>query len=271
MSLARIHKERILASLTVASAPEGGSDAAPAGEPLPPAGAAYATPQERAAAEMSLRLTHDRRRLKEIRSIDRKIEAKREMLPAYKAWIEGLLAADAGVGDGPSAAVLPTCMIWLIDVGDFEKALDLAEFVLLHDVPMPSHYERDAATAIIEEIAEAALKIQNAKEIFPLEILLRVAELTDHLDIHDEPRAKLMKALGIAMLDQAEYLPADDSREALETTLATLRAAQKLNDRVGVKDRIKRADKLLAAVIAAEAPPVTTDTTTAAAENSSSA
>ena len=154
MSLARRHRDRILAAKTVASAPAGGADATPAAVILPAAGVANGSPAQQAAAQVALRLTHDLRTLKEIRSIDRKIEAKRQMLPEYRPWVQGILAADTGVGTGLAAEVVPTCMVWLIDVGDYDNALSLAEFVLRHKVPMPSRYQRDAATIIVEEIAE---------------------------------------------------------------------------------------------------------------------
>ncbi|EIZ77757.1 phage P2 small terminase subunit gpM-like protein [Novosphingobium sp. Rr 2-17] len=207
-----------------------------------------ASPADRVAAQIVLRLTHDLRRLKEIRQRDRKVAAKREMLPEYAAWIEGLLAADAGVGTGIAAEVLPTYMVWLIDVGCYAEALDLVPFVLRHDVAMPARYQRDAPTVIMEEIADAALATQNAGNAFPLDILEHVDELTIGLDIHDEVRAKLLKAIGIEQLRAAEDLPADQAKASLEATLATLRTAQGHNDRIGVRDRIKRAEKLLAAV-----------------------
>jgi hypothetical protein len=231
---AMIYRERAAATI-VASAPEQATSA-----------------EDRVAAQIVLRLTHDLRRLKEIRSIDKKIEVKREMLPEYKAWIEGVIAADAGVGDGIQAEVLPTVMVWLIDTGDYAGALDLVPFVLRHNVPMPSRYQRDAATIVVEEIADAALRAQNAGDAFPIDVLLQVEELTADLDLHDEVRAKLLKAIGVEQLRAAEELPAGDCKAALEATLTMLRNAQRLNDRVGVKDRIKRADKLLAAAIAAE-------------------
>jgi hypothetical protein len=199
-----------------------------------------------------LRLTHDLRRLKEIRSIGKKIEAKREMLPEYKAWVEGLVSADAGVGTGIAAEVLPTYMVWLIDTGAYGEALNLVPFVLRHDVAMPARYQRDAATIVVEEIADAAAKAQNAGDPFDLDVLELVDELTADIDIHDEVRAKLLKAIGVEQLRAAEDLPADESRASLTATLETLRAAQRLNDRVGVKDRIKRADKLLRTVAAAQ-------------------
>ncbi|WP_264606407.1 phage terminase small subunit [Sphingobium sp. B2D3C] len=201
-----------------------------------------------------MRLTHDLRRLHEIKGVDLKIAAKREMLPEYADWVKGLLDVDAGVGTGVSAEVLPTVMVWLIDVGAFDGALELVPFVLRHNVQMPARYNRDAATIVVEEIAEAALKAHNAGAHFDLGVLLRVAELTDAIDMHDQARAKLRKATGAQQLFIAEDMEANaESRAMLEAALASLKAAQALNDRIGVKDKIKRAEKMLAAQDAAAA------------------
>ncbi len=256
MSLAQRKRDRILAAQTInaVTATVSGADHVPAAARSSAAGTTNASPADRAAAQIALRLTHDLRRLKEIRSIDRKIAAKREMLPEYKAWVEGILAADVGVGTGVGAEVLPTYMVWLIDVGSYGEALDLVPFVFRHDVQMPSRYQRDAATIVVEEIAEAAAKAQNAGTAFDLDVLLQVEELTADHDLHDEVRAKLLKAIGIEQLRIAEGMVAADSAGGLEATLVTLREAQRLNDRIGVKDRIKRADKLLTAVNKAAEP-----------------
>lgn len=258
MSLARLKRDRVLAAqtITAATAPVTGAVASPAAA-LPSAAGGKGTPADRAAAEIALRLTHDLRRLKEIKSIDRKIEAKRQMLPQYKAWIMGVLSADAGVGTGISADVVPTCMVWSIDVGAYDDALAIGEFLLRHHVAMPKRYERDVATILVEEIADAALKVQNTGKAFPLSVIDTADNLTNGLDIHDQVRAKLLKAIGIEQLRKAEDIPAESSQVPLESALINLREAQRLFDRIGVKDRVKRAEKLLAAVSAA-AP--TTDT-----------
>lgn len=253
MSLARRHRDRILAAQTVASAPDGGVAAAPVAAPLPAAGAAKAAQADIAARQIGLRMTHDLRRLKEIRSIDAKVAAKREMLPEYRAWVMGILSADAGVGTGLAAEVVPTCMVWLIDVGAYDDAISLAEFLLRHKVAMPSRYQRDAATILIEEIADAAIKAQGANESFSLATLEDVADLTGHLDIHDQVRAKLMKAIGVEMLDRGADMAAEDGQPMLQQALAALTEAQRLHDRIGVKDKIKRVNKLLASI------PVTPD------------
>ncbi|MFA6125087.1 phage terminase small subunit [Sphingomonas sp.] len=243
MSLARQHRDRTLAAKSaVHSAMEGGL-AGPVADLAP-------TAADTAHAQISMRLTHDLRRLKEIQSIERKIEAKREMLPHYRPWIEGLLAASEATGEGVQDEVLPTIMIWLIDVGDFEAALLLADYVLRHNVALPARYARSAPALIAEDIAAAALKAQMANESFDVEILYRVEELTADHDMHDEIRAKLQKAIGFELADHAEAFAEngpDRSKmvDLAEQALVHLRRAQQLHDRAGAKDKIKRLEKLL--------------------------
>lgn len=242
MSLARRHRERILAEQS-ALASMGDVNAAtgsPVAAPLP-VDRAVAT----AAAQIGARLRHDLQRLKEIRSIDRKIAAKREMLPEYADWVAGLLSGAQAAGAGVSGDVLPTVMVWRIDVGDFAGAMPLIEHVLAHKVAMPQRYARDAATLVVEEIAEAAIKAQAADKPFDLAILEQVEALTAHDDMHDEVRAKLLKAIGFELNRGVDG--AEPGVNASTTALDYLRRAQALHDRVGVKTTIKAVEKRLAA------------------------
>ena len=88
MSLARKHRERTLAAQTAVISDTGGGIAAPIAGVVPSAA-------NTAHAQILMRLSHDLRRWKEIASIERKVDAKREMLPTYFPWIEGLLQAPA--------------------------------------------------------------------------------------------------------------------------------------------------------------------------------
>jgi hypothetical protein len=92
---------------------------------------------------------------------------------------------------------------------------------------------------------------QNAGQRFEQAVLDTADALTSGLDIHDQVRAKLLKAIGIEQLRTAEDMPVEDSAIVLRSALVHLREAQRLHDRIGVKDRVKRAEKLLAAVEAA--------------------
>lgn len=243
MSLARRNRERILAQQQSASAP------ANMGSGLTTIAQAASSAAERAAAQMQLRLTHDLRRLKEIQSIAAKIAAKREMIGEYAAWVGGLLELGQRESVGVAEDVLPTIMVWAIDTADWSYALRLAEHVLRHEIPLPARYQRAAPALLVEEVAEAALKLQAKGEAFPLDVLEQVEALTVDADMHDEIRAKLMKATGteLARLADATKHGIPAFVAAAERALVPLRRAQDLHGRVGAKMTIQRLQKAIAA------------------------
>ena len=246
MSLALRIQARVLAAQSAIVAHDGDNATAgsPAVAPLPVDRAAAT-----AAAQIGARLRHDLQRLKEIRSIALKIAAKREMLPEYADWVAGLLSGAQAAGAGVSGDVLPTVMVWHIDVGNYAAAMPLIEHVLAHKVAMPQRYARDAATLVVEEIADAAIKAQAADQPFDLAILEQVEALTADDDMHDEVRAKLLKAIGFE-LDRTAQTASDagaDATPLFVRSLAAMKAAQGLHDRVGVKTTIKAVEKRLAA------------------------
>jgi hypothetical protein len=258
MSFAR-RQEQILA-MKAASAPASGGGHTrtaaadrQAAAPAPPQPAGN-TPAARAAATIAMRLRHDIQRLRQIKSVDRKVAAKRDMLPEYRAWCDGLLdAGRAATGSTlePTGAddVLPTIMVWHLDIGDWWRALDLAGFALRFAIPMPSRYERDAATLVLELIADAALKVQARSDVFPLDVLEAVEALTDGIDMHDQPRAKLLKAIGAELVRAAGMSTGDAIVPTIDRAAAVLTKAQDLHDRVGVKTMLRGLDRARAAAI----------------------
>ncbi|HHH9271100.1 TPA: phage terminase small subunit, partial [Pseudomonas aeruginosa] len=142
-------------------------------------------------------LYQDRSRLKNIQSGEGKAALKVELLPAYQPYISGVLQAGKGAQD----EVVTTVMLWRIDAGDYAGALDIADYVLAHDLIMPDRFARTAGCVIAEEIAEAALKAQKTGGSFDLATLHRTLLLTDQADMPDEARAKLYLAAGHATLE----------------------------------------------------------------------
>lgn len=181
-------------------------------------------------ALMLAKLATDRRRLKAIQSLERKIAVKREILPDYTNYVASVLESEPGVQDD----VLTNVMVWCIDAGDYTGALAIANYALKHGLTLPDQYERTLATFVTEQIAEAAL---TAGACFELAILTKLAELTEAHDMPDPVRAKLHKALGIAL--QATQ-PAD--------ALTHYRRALSLHERCGVKKEIDRLERELAPV-----------------------
>jgi hypothetical protein len=211
-----------------------------------PASGAEATEYEQQRA----RLGEDLRRLREIQSIEAKIELKRELLPAYDPWVGGVL--DAAAVDGARGVqddILVQIMIWRIDVGDFAGALPLVEYVLRWNLALPERFNRTAATMIAEEIAEAALKALAQGEPFDLQLLTRIEELTAGHDMHDQVKAKLMKAMGLELARHAASLtadadgPAGAKRAAVEGAIVKFRRALQLNPKAGVKKDLERLER----------------------------
>lgn len=188
-------------------------------------------------------LVEHRRRLKDVQSIERKIEAKRVFLPTYDAWIDATLTDGSGAAD----PIITTMLIWHIDVGLYERALRIAQYAARYDMRLPDQYERTLAVALIDEFAVAALTGRMTAEQ-AAQLLPRVMSLTDDSDAPDQARAKLHKALGFALLGkvgQAEADLASVDRHACADALQHLRRALSLWDQVGVKKDVERLERRL--------------------------
>jgi len=187
-------------------------------------------------------LTQDRLRLKNVQSEQGKAELKRQLIPAYQPYIEGVLAAGKGAQD----EVLTTLMVWCIDAGEFAQALAIGKYVLDHNLSMPDRFARTTACLLAEEVANDALKKFKAGETFDSEVLYAAAELTAEHDMPDQARAKLHLAIGKALLAAAEASPGDDEYAlTLEQAKANLSRAIDLHDNCGGKKDLDQVTRLL--------------------------
>lgn len=212
-------------------------------------GAAEAAPANTATANqyelMLYKLAEDRGRLKDVQSIERRADVKRQLLPEYQPWIQGVLEGDSGQQDD----VFMTIMLWTIDIGDIAGALPMVEYAINHKLVMPDQYKRTPACLIAEEAAEIALKTGDVQH---LNALLTVEGLTIAEDMPDEVRAKLHKAIGYAMRtdagwspDATDYKPDATQREGLINAKKYLERALALHIKSGVKKDIERLETLI--------------------------
>lgn len=186
-------------------------------------------------------LYEHRQQLKAIQSIERKIEAKRQFLPLYAPWVSGVLES----GNGAQDLVFTTVWVWALDVMNYTMALPMARYILSHGLTLPDHYQRDAATTLIDEVADATLK--GKVEFKDADFALKwVAELTADHDVADQVRAKLHKAMAYAIVNrttvsEVDYkdLPLDKAQAALPH----LHRALELFSGVGVKKDIERLER----------------------------
>lgn len=176
---------------------------------------------------MLLKLNEDKRRLKKVRSKERKAELKRDMLPEYLPWVAGVLSQGKGAQD----AVLMTVMIWRLDAGDVPGALEIARYAIAHGLVPPAGFKRDATAYLLaEEVADATTRAWTLKTPVDTGPLLATIELTKSADMPDQVRAKLHKITGYVLRDGGRAL---DAMEHLTRAL-------QLHEGCGVKKDIER-------------------------------
>lgn len=196
-------------------------------------------------ARIVLQLEEDLKRLKDIKATDRKVEAKILMLPTYKGWTDGVLAAGE-TERSPLDQVFTTIMAWTIDAGDYMAALPMLEHAMLYKLDMPSGFSRDPITFAIDQICEDAIRIYDAggepAQQFEAGVLPMLQDLVkDHdVDLHDEVEAKLHKALGRAIMAGANPDNDEDLKQRRLSALAEYQTALAKDERSGVKGDIAK-------------------------------
>lgn len=200
--------------------------------------AGTATPGEQQQGEQyelhARALYEARRTLKAIRSIEAKIEKKRELLPDFMPYINGVLAEGKGAKDD----VLMTLMVWCIDVGDYEKAMEIGAYAVKNGLETPDQYDRDTVSILAEEIAEgvkASLEKEGADYDALANVMARCIAIVGDADMHDQIKAKVHKSYGYALR----------AAEDVESALDQLKRALELNDKIGVKQDIKQLESLI--------------------------
>ncbi|MCU4444097.1 phage terminase small subunit [Acinetobacter pittii] len=193
-----------------------------------------------------LQLNSDKNRLKNIQSKQNKIELKRQLLPNYKPYVEGILEVKPGVQD----AVITEILVWAIDIGDYEFALDIAEYVLEHGLKLPDRFERSEACFITEDIADEFLKTLKTDVAVDITVLERLEKLiTDETlaqskrDMPDEVKAKLYLALGKT---EMRFVTGEELVDLVHATRARdfLDQACKLDDKCGGRTDLNKMTKL---------------------------
>ncbi|MGS8421011.1 phage terminase small subunit [Escherichia coli] len=181
--------------------------------------------------QMLVKLAADQRTLKAIYSRELKAAKKRELLPFWLPWVNGVLEQGKGVQDD----ILMTVMLWRLDTGDIAGALEIARYALKYGLTMPGKHRRTPPYMFTEEVALAAMRAHAAGESVDTRLLTETLELTATADMPDEVRAKLHKITGLFLRDGGDAAGA----------LAHLQRATQLDCQAGVKKEIERLEREL--------------------------
>lgn len=186
-------------------------------------------------------LVEHRRALKDIQSIERKIEAKRGFLHVYDDWVDQTLAH----GNGGQDPLITTVLVWHIDAGNYARAVEIAAYAMRHSLELPDQYERSLAVALIDEFAQASLTGKMSREE-SLSVIPAVIQMTCEDDAPDQARAKLMKAQAYALMGKSSGANVDLDKLPPETCVSALAHCQRaleLFDGVGTKKDIERLER----------------------------
>lgn len=185
-------------------------------------------------------LAQDLERVSAINSRELRQQLKRdELLPKYLDYVQRY--RDSGLSF-PNSVVMQV-LVWLFDTVQFEAGLDLANFAMEQNQPMPERFKRDVPTFVADAViewAEAEQKAGRSPEPYVSDLLPRVDgewELTEQIP------AKYHKLLGIRALDAREWTKA----------IAHFERATELHAAAGVGTRLEGARKALAKELAEKA------------------
>lgn len=198
-------------------------------------GKAHALEHDQGYIKLKQQFMNHRVQLHAVQSITDKAKLKAELLPDYDGYIDGILAAGAiPVGDD----VYTTLVIWTIDAGDLNRAVEMAELVFNAADTMLSvgGFDRTAKVAIFEEIADQLTK-GVAIDTEVLQSLVALAQQKNGelhaIDMPDNTRAKLFKSAGECFENQGDKAAA----------IAMYQAALQYNDKIGVKQKLTALNK----------------------------
>lgn len=177
--------------------------------------AEFGAMQNMTAFELQIvQLNNDRQRLKQIQSTEAKVVLKKALLPNHLPYVEGILEANKAIQD----EVFMTILVWCIDVGDYTKALQLAEFALRNNMIMPDSFKRNTATYVVETIAETFLKKLKTNIDVDVNILWKLESILENfsnetLNMPDQVSAKFNVAIGKAEL---KYIKAEIDKNGID-------------------------------------------------------
>ena len=179
---------------------------------------------------MAAQMRAHKAELKGIQSHKSKAELKAKILPDYYAYVDGVIDAENAVQDD----TVMTAMIWGIDAGEYDFAINIAEWAIENGLDTPPEFTRNVQTLLTETLAGVALVDRGNIDEFAV-ALLEVSEIVAEADMPDQVRAKLFKALSWANAESDPAVALSQAQQALE-----------FDEKVGVKTDIRKLEKTIA-------------------------
>lgn len=166
----------------------------------------------------------DQHHMTHIKSRIKRTAIKRSTLTRYQEWLTAFMQKQSYTGD--EARMFVWLTLWHLDVGDWQRGLELAGFALTEGMSAPNDFARTLAETVTEEMVSGILK--EGTVTHHLDLLDALAQQINDYDMTDQITAKLYKARALARLDS-------DPEKARELLLM----AAELDSKAGVKRYLK--------------------------------
>lgn len=148
---------------------------------------------------------HDRK-IQSITNRADKIAYKRQIMPEFIAHIDGLIDGMKNNNAAVQDEIFAYYMIWSIDIGDYEKGLEMAQLAFEFDIKMPARFKSELQVFLVETFTRLADDAIILNENFPIKFLVQIDKMLNGINLADQKRAKLYKSIGLLHLNQARAL-----------------------------------------------------------------
>lgn len=184
---------------------------------------------------MLVQLHDDVLRIKNVKSTEGKNAVKAEIFPNYRAWVDGVIEAhkDGHAVHARQDDVFAQCFVWAVDLLDLPLVDAMLAVMLAGDMQLPERFKRAPADFAVEELAAAVVTTQQA---LPMEVMHSIEDQTVDCDLHDEVRAKWLKAMGL-------LYESFDELEPLKLSAGYFERALELDSKCGVRQRLDKLKK----------------------------
>lgn len=213
------------------------------GKPVQAVNAAYQS--------VEIVLQNEVNKIKAIPTLAERAEYKRlQFLPKFRPLVDEYFAK----GEHYQNDVIGYCIMYLVDTGDFEQALALADKAIEDGQAMPSGIYRTIPEFIADAILQWANTVTTQGQSCEPYFSQVLNKITTSWQIHETPRAKWLKTTAQLLLNSRALggnvkTALVNEPERLELAIRLLYNAHQLNFKIGVKSLIERCFMRLSALI----------------------
>lgn len=155
---------------------------------------------------------HDRK-IQSITNRADKIAYKRQIMPEFTAHVDGLIEGIKNNNAAVQDEIFAYYLVWSIDVGDYEKGLEMAALAFKFDIKLPHRFKSELQVFLVETFTRLADDAIILNETFPIKYLVQIDEMLNGINLADQKRAKLYKSIGLLHLNQSRAIKAKIAEE----------------------------------------------------------